>query len=105
MVFHLESKSMDAPVLIEAVLDIDGNAAVVLGENYVKNFNNDFTCSALYAFRIKEKGKKFSEYQLLEKDHLLTPCKAQIDLNTGNLLMAGLYAKSAGVESDGAYFL
>ena len=99
-----KAKSMDAPVLIEAVLDIDGNAAVVLGENYVKNFNNDFTCSALYAFRIKEKGKKFSEYQLLEKDHLLTPCKAQIDLNTGNLLMAGLYAKSAGVESDGAYF-
>ncbi len=97
-------KSMEAPFLIEAVLDLEGNAAVVLGESYVKNFNNDFACSALFAYRIKEKGKKLTENILSEKEHLLTPCKARIDLNSGNLLLAGLYARSAGIESEGAYF-
>ncbi|MEO6166860.1 MAG: hypothetical protein ABIO46_11245 [Chitinophagales bacterium] len=97
-------KTMESPALIEAVLDTQGNACLVVGENYAKNFNNDFVYSGFHAFRIKENGRKLSETSFEEKNHLLTSCKTRIDLNTGNLMMAGLYATSAGVESEGAYF-
>ncbi|MBK9732073.1 MAG: hypothetical protein IPO83_12450 [Chitinophagaceae bacterium] len=97
-------KSMEIPILIEAVVDTQGNASVVVGESYTKNFNNDFTFSGLHVFHIKAKGQHLSETEFFEKNHLLTPCKVKIDLSSGKLLMAGLYASAAGVESEGAYF-
>lgn len=97
-------KTMESPSLIEGVLDLQGNAAFVLGENYSKNFNNDFIFSSLHAFRIRSNGMSMTENVIQEKNHLFTACKARIDLNSGNLLMAGLYAKNAGIESEGAYF-
>ncbi|MBX7108502.1 MAG: hypothetical protein K1X61_07645 [Chitinophagales bacterium] len=97
-------KSMESPVLIEAAVDTQGNAAIVVGENYARNYNNDFIYSGLHVFRINGNGQQLKEFSFFEKNRYLTTCKAKIDLVTGNLLMAGLYASSAGVESEGAYF-
>lgn len=97
-------KSVETPELIEAVLDTQGNASLVVGEKYSRNYNNDFIYSSLHAFCISENGQLLRESVMYEKNYLLTACKAQIDLTTGNLLLAGLYATSAGTESEGAYF-
>ncbi len=97
-------KTMDVPVLIEAAVDTQGNAAVVVGESYARNFNNDFIFSNLHVFRIHAGGQQLNEFSFYQKNYLLTTCKSKIDLGTGNLLMAGLYASTAGVESEGAYF-
>jgi hypothetical protein len=101
----LQIKTMEEPKIIEAVLDDQGDACIVVGENTVKNFRNDFFYSALHAFKIPSGGSQVNEITLQERDNLLGNCKIRLDAQSGNILIAGLYAKSPGAESEGVYFL
>ncbi|MBA2423095.1 MAG: hypothetical protein H0V61_07705 [Chitinophagales bacterium] len=100
----LRIKTMHEPNIIEAVLDDRGEACVVVGENTIKNFRNDFLYSELHVFKINSDGSEVNETIFEERDKFLGTCKARLDAQSGNILLAGLYADSPGAESDGVYF-
>lgn len=97
-------KSMETPSVAGAVIDANGNACLVMGENTLKNFNNDFVYEGIHTFSIHDRGARVVENVFEERNHYLGTCQVRLDVNSGNVIMAGLYAGEATTESEGAYF-
>jgi hypothetical protein len=96
--------NMEEADILEGVIDNDGNACIATGDNTAKSYNNNFPYTSLHVFTMREMGRNTDECIIDETNYLFTECKVRLDMNTGEVLMAGLYANGAGNESDGVYF-
>lgn len=93
-----------APEIISAEIDDSVNCWFLFGENQVKNFHNDFPYNKLMLVCYNQSTKKIYKTITEETGMILTEPLLKQDISNKQILVAGLYASSPGIESDGIYF-
>jgi hypothetical protein len=96
-------KQMDSPVTVAALVDGQGNGCIAVGENTIKNFNNEFPYTSLHLFSVRQNGLRVTEKVFGEKNMILSECLIRQNIDSGNVILAGLYASTPGAESEGSY--
>ncbi|MBA3649746.1 MAG: hypothetical protein H0W62_14590 [Chitinophagales bacterium] len=100
----IKVKAVEAPDLIDAIVDSAGNGFYVVGDMNIKSFNNDFPYSTLNLICVRGNADRVDQYVLNQKDQFLGECKAKLDAERKNVVLTGLYSNNEGNESNGVYY-